>query len=457
MSRPRPPATLRRLTKILYGAGDGGFSLILTLLGAYFAVFLTDVVGLAPGTAAAAIFVGRAWDCVNDPLLGHLTDRTRSRWGRRRPYILFGALPLAAAYLLLWWRPPLESQVSLAAYYAVAYLLFDTAATLVYMPYFALTPELTTDYDERTSLTSWRMLFSILGSLVAFPVPLAVIGSFRPENAARVFTVASTFAAVCVGGLLLTFLGTRERPEYLATPPPKLASSVKAALRNRPFLFGLAIYLFTWLAVDIVQAVLIYYVKYALRREAQSEILVGVIFVAAIPALALWGRLARIWDKRVAYIAGVAFWAAVQVILTLSVGPSTSLGVLVALCVLAGIGVGAAHVLPWSILPDAVEWDEWQTGERHEGMFYSLVTLAQKAASAASIPLVLLALEAAGYRAAVPEQAPAVVRAIRIVTGPIPAALLCLGILSALLYPLTRERYTQIARELEERRAGGRR
>src|SRR4030042_511130 len=99
-------------TKVLYGSGDCGISLLLTMLGAYFAVFLTDVVGLSPATAAAAIFIGRVWDTINDPLLGHLTDRTRSRWGRRRPYLLFGALPLATVYLMLWWRPPFASELA---------------------------------------------------------------------------------------------------------------------------------------------------------------------------------------------------------------------------------------------------------------------------------------------------------------------------------------------------------
>ena len=160
---------LSRKTKILYGAGDTGFSLTSTILGAYFAIFLTDVVGLSPGIAAAAIFAGRSWDYINDPLIGHISDRTRTRWGRRRPFLLFGALPFAAAFSLLWWKPPFESQAALAVYYAVAYLLFDTAATFAYMPYFALTPELTSDYDERTALTGYRMFFSIFASLLSGP------------------------------------------------------------------------------------------------------------------------------------------------------------------------------------------------------------------------------------------------------------------------------------------------
>ena len=125
---------LSRKTKFLYGVGDTGFSLTSTILGAYFLIFLTDVVGVAPGIAAIAIFVGRSWDYINDPIFGHLSDRTRTRWGRRRPFLLFGALPFALAFALLWWRPPWDNVVFLAIYYGAAYVVFDAAATLVQVP-----------------------------------------------------------------------------------------------------------------------------------------------------------------------------------------------------------------------------------------------------------------------------------------------------------------------------------
>jgi GPH family glycoside/pentoside/hexuronide:cation symporter len=172
---------IARRTKLLYGAGDTGFSLTATIIGAFFAIFLTDVVGISPGVAAA-IFIGRSWDYVNDPLFGHISDRTRTRWGRRRPYLLFGPLPYALAFTMLWWRPPWEDVLALAIYYAMAYVLYDAAATLVYMPYFALTPELTSDYDERTALTSYHMFFSIFGSLVAFPCPCSSSAPSRPRT-----------------------------------------------------------------------------------------------------------------------------------------------------------------------------------------------------------------------------------------------------------------------------------
>ena len=166
---------LSRFAKFIYGSGDLGFSLTGTIIGAYFLFFLIDVVGVKPAIAGIAILIGRTWDYINDPIIGYISDRTRSKWGRRRPFLLFGALPFAIAFTLMWYRPPIEGQIGLVLYYATAYVLFDAAATFVYMPYFALTPELTDDYDERTSLTSYRMFFSIMGSLLAFTVPLMIV------------------------------------------------------------------------------------------------------------------------------------------------------------------------------------------------------------------------------------------------------------------------------------------
>jgi GPH family glycoside/pentoside/hexuronide:cation symporter len=443
---------LKWVTKLLYGSGDLGFSLTTTLIGAYFAIFLTDVVGVSPSVAAAAFFIGRSWDYVNDPIIGHLSDRTRTRWGRRRPFLLFGALPFGLAFAMLWVRPGFQRELFLAIYYAAAFILFDTAATLVYMPYFSLTPELTSEYDERTSVTTYRMFFSILGSLIAFTIPLLMIGTFRPENARRVLTMGFVFGLVSAGPLFLTFFGTRERKEFMHQEQPKLGESLKAVFKNPPFLIGLGLFLGTWISVDIAQAILLYFIKYCVLRETQSDLIMGTIFVTAIVALPLWNWVAHRWNKRMTYIVGIAFWAAVQMVI-ITLGPSTPLAVLLVLCALAGIGVAAAHVLPWSILPDAIEWDEWKTGKRHEGMFYSIVTLSHKVAASIAIPLVLLLLDAFNYEANVAVQQPRAELAIRLITGPIPAILLCLGIVCAIFYPLSRKLFSQIVKELEERRA----
>ena len=442
---------LSRKTKIIYGFGDLGFSLTTTIIGAYFLFFLTDVVGIQPAVAGIAILVGRTWDYLNDPLIGHLSDRTRSRWGRRRPFLLFGAIPFALAFMLMWYRPAYESQAALVIYYSLAYILFDAAATFVYMPYFALTPELTDDYDERTSLTSYRMFFSIFGSLLAFTVPMMIVGTFSPQSAARVLVMAVIFGTASALPLWLVFFNTRERETFISQEKPKLLASLKAAFKNRPFVFGAVIYLLTWICMDILQTTLLFFIKYVLGMEGQSEILMALIFVTAIIALPFWEYVSRKMNKRMAYAFGIGFWAVVQIVL-ITVGPSVSAALVYFLCVMAGIGVGAAHVLPWSIIPDAIEWDEYQTGERHEGIFYSLITLMQKAASSIAIPLVGVLLSVTHYQANSSVQPASAVLGIRMLVGPIPAVFLTIGIIFALKYPLNRTQFSALVDELQIRR-----
>lgn len=443
--------TLTRRAKILYGSGDIGFSLTTTILGAYFAIYMVDVVGLRPGLAAIAVFIGKSWDYVNDPLFGYISDRTRTRWGRRRPYLLFGALPLALTFTMLWWKPDFESSFALVIYYTIAYLLYEAAATMLYMPYFALTPELTADYDERTSLTSYRMFFSILGSLIAFTLPLVIVGSFSPENTGRVTLMGAIFGLASALPMLLVFFGTREKEQFKELEKPSFRESLRAAWKNIPFRYGLGIFLATWIAVDILQSSLLFYIKYVLHREPQNDLIMASIFVVAMFALPIWNWVSKRWSKRYAYMYGIAFWAVVQLVL-ITVTPDTDLGVVLFLCALAGIGVAAAHVLPWAILPDAVEWDEYQTGERHEGMLYSLTTLARKIASSVAIPLILLLLEATGYEPNAAQQNPRALLGIKLVIGPIPALLLVLGIITAYYYPLDRKQFLDIVRKLKLRR-----
>jgi GPH family glycoside/pentoside/hexuronide:cation symporter len=439
-------------TKWIYGSGDLGFSLTNTILSVYFALFLTDVVGVKPSIAAIAIFVGSTWDYVNDPIVGYISDRTRSRWGRRRPFLLFGALPFAATFLLLWWKPPFVSSVALGIYYSVVFALYDTAATFVYMPYFALTPELTSDYDERTGLTSTRMFFSILGSLIAFTLPLWVVSGFHPEHANRVLLMGGIFGFLSAVPLFLVFLNTRERPEFMNKEQTLgVKESIKVTWQNRPFLFGLIMFMFNGVTMSIIQVILLYYVKYVVNREAQSDLIMATIFIVAMLVLPFWVWVSKRLNKRWAYISGVSFLAIILIILA-TLTPATSLVFIMVLCVLAGIGVSAMHVMPWAILPDAIEYGEWKTGERQEGMFYSLITLAQKIATSLAVPGALLVLQATGYIPNSATQPASAISGIRLVAGLIPAFTISMGILFTILYPLGREDFKKISLELEARR-----
>jgi len=450
MSTPSSEKLSRR-TKLMYGVGDAGINLADTMVGLLFAIFLTDVVGLRPALAALAVFIGRTADYVNDPLIGYLSDRTRTRWGRRRPFILFGMLPFALAYILLWWIPPLASQTGLVIYYTFAFILYDTLATVLYMPYFALTPELTSDYDERTSLTTYRMVFSTIGAMVAFVVPLAIIGTMDAESAKRVMAVGAGVAFVSILPMLSVFLGTREKTEYLEQKQPGLKESILAAAKNKPFLYAAGIFLLGLIALDITQSTLLYFLKYHMHLEENYDLVFGLLFVAALLSFPLWNWVASRWDKKRAVTIGMLFLA-VSITVMGFMRPEWGLPILLVFSAMVGIGLGAVQVLTWAMIPDAVEWDELQTGQRHEGMFYSLVQTLRKVGSSLSLPFVLLILDWTGYVANAPVQPRNTILGIQSLIGPIPAVFLLLGIFLAMRYPLDRKRFAQLRADLAERK-----
>jgi glycoside/pentoside/hexuronide:cation symporter, GPH family len=439
-------------TNILYGMGDFGFSMNNSIITAFFAVFMVTVVGMPPGLVALILFVGRSWDFVNDLLVGYISDRTRTRWGRRRPFLLFGAIPFGLSFMLLWMSPNFN-QTSLVIYYSAAYLIYEALATFVYMPYFALTPEITEDYDERTKLISFRMMFNIIGSLTAYILPLLIVGNdWNLATSRSVLVMAMVAGAIAAIPIFGVFLGTKEKEAFQTETLPKFWPSLKAAFKNKPFLFSALMYLMTWMAIVVIESNLQFFILYIVQRQSQNIIIMVSIFVTAIFALPIWNWVSKNWNKRLAYIIGVGFWAVVMMLLIMMT-PQTPFWLILILCVMAGVGVSAGQVLPWAIIPDAIEWEEWHTGERNEGMFYSLVTLMGKIGMAVAQPLSLLVLQFMNFQegqGAV--QPPSALLGIRLVVGPIPAVLLVAGILIALFYPLGRVQHTQIVEELRKRR-----
>jgi GPH family glycoside/pentoside/hexuronide:cation symporter len=269
----------------------------------------------------------------------------------------------------------------------------------------------------------------------------------------KVFHMGLVFGAACALPLLFTVFGTRERPDYASQPQPGLRDSLNAVRRNRPFWFATGIFLFTWTAVDIIQAMLLFFLKYRMGLEAESDLVAAAVFVTALVVLPFWVWAAQKTDKRKSYVWGMLFFASVMIVL-IFVDPSLGFAAVLSLAALAGVGISAVHVLTWAIIPDAVEVDELQSGARHEGMFYALVTLLKKAASSIAIPLTPLVLDWSGYVSNAAQQTEGAVWAIRILTGPVPSVLLVGGILFAMYYPLDRAAHARTRAEIESRRAG---
>jgi GPH family glycoside/pentoside/hexuronide:cation symporter len=168
---------LKGTTKLIYGVGDVGNAVVNSAIQFFLMIFYTDAALIAPALASSALLVGKIWDAVNDPLFGWLSDRTTSRFGKRRVYMIFGALPLAVAIALLWCVPRGLPDAGTFAWIALTFILFDTVWTLTNVPYYALTAELTDDYDERASLTAFRMVLGVPAYIVGAALTPATAGS----------------------------------------------------------------------------------------------------------------------------------------------------------------------------------------------------------------------------------------------------------------------------------------
>ncbi len=435
--------------KLLFGVGDSTFSLYFTVVAFFYLFFLTDVAGIKPALAGAVLFVGKAWDAVTDPMVGFFSDRTKSRWGRRRPFLLFGVLPGAALFILIWQKFPIESQTMLFFAYTGINLLFWTSFTILAIPYAALMPELSLDYDDRTSLISTRMFFSIIFGLVAVVVPLLIVGLY--PNKVIGFAMMGVFLGIFgILPVMTTFFGTRERPEFQNKTQLPLSTSFRETIKNKPFVISMFIFLLSWACVDIVGAVFIYFLTYWMGLTGDDvSILLGTIFITAVLFLPFWVLVSKKLGKKMAYISGMAFWALVMTF-AIFLKPGIPFSVLLTFCFLAGIGVSTAHLIPWAMIIDCVDLDELNTGARREGMYTGFTLFLQKFASSIALFITGLFLEWSGYVANM-LQPKAALFSIRFLLGPVPAILLILSIVVTIFYPITRETHKEIMEKLKTR------
>jgi GPH family glycoside/pentoside/hexuronide:cation symporter len=477
MNEPAPPKTptqtpekLNFLTKLSYGSGDLGSAITANILIFYLSPFLTDVAGLTPLWAGASQFVGKIWDAINDPVVGVLSDRTENRrWGRRYPWMLYGAIPFGLFFFLQWLVPfSVANQWGLFLYYTLISILFNTFYTIVNVPYTSLTPELTQDYDERTNLNSFRFFFSIGGSILSIAIFNYLIRPLIPDAQQHYLVMGIVLTLISVIPIYLCIWGTRRRVLSVATLHPEAETPVslpflqqlRIVWNNRPFLFVIGIYLCSWLSVQFTAAIIPYFILYRMQVADPSlrPLIEGTTILCvqgtAMIMLPLWSKLSQRFGKRGIYFMGMSLWMVAQAgLFFLQPG---QLGLMYLLAVMAGFGVSIAYLVPWSMLPDVIELDELNTGQRREGIFYSFVTFAQKVCLGFAVTLLLTCLGWAGYikpigNVPVLEQPDSVLWVIRLAIGPLPTLALIGGLILAYFYPLTREIHATIRLQLQER------
>src|SRR5688572_19019390 len=352
--------------KLLYGSGDWGIASIGIMRSIFYAIYLTDVVGLEPRLASFGAIVGIVWDAINDPLIGTFSDRLNTRWGRRRPFLLWFAIPFALSFVILWSAPKWENQVALLVYVTLSFMLADTLQSLISVPYLSLTPELTPNYDERTTLTSFRSFFQLVGALTVVVAAPGIVDSVIEAGGTQqqgFMLVGAIFGSISAVPLLLIGLFIRESSKASEVETIPFRETLRLAWQNIPFRYAVGMHMLNWSAVDMIAVAFPYFLLYWVAQGdllaririfgidlAYESAFFGILMSVCILFIPFWLWLAKKRDKREAYILGMIFWVIVQLmIFTIQINQTSYLLITAAL---AGIGVSAAYTLPDAMFAD---------------------------------------------------------------------------------------------------------
>jgi GPH family glycoside/pentoside/hexuronide:cation symporter len=427
-------------TKLGFGVGDLGGNLFFTVLSFWALNYLTDTVGLAAAGAGAALMIGKLWDAFVDPMVGMLSDRTRTRWGRRRPYLLFGALPLGGALMLFFAAPNLTDQLALFWWALFLFALLNTCYSFVNIPYSSLTPELTPDYNERMTLNGYRFGFAVIGTILGAALVQPILGFFPGDKRAGFLAVGIIFGSVIALTALLTGSAVRETFATDAGEKASLWKSWAGVWKNRPFRIVIGAYILNLFGITFLSGMLVYYFKYVLGNEGATTIAMLLLLVVAgvfIPVSVLFSK--RFGKARTYQVSMVTLGVAALTVWIF--GSSLGTGFVLAVMTGAGIGMGFGYAPPFALVPDTIEVEAKKTGRREEGAYYGLWNFAIKVSQAGGAAGSGLVLAWAGYVANQPQQNAAALAAIGALIGPVPAVFFFSSAVLLAFYPLDEKTY----------------
>ena len=445
-----PPLPIGRI--IGYGIGDFGFNFYWLPLQLFLAYYYTDVLGLTSKVAGLIIFACLTWDGICDPLIGILANRTRTRWGKYRPWLLFGAAPLALSFALMFAPVPV-TDLALTGYAFATQILFRTLYGAVNIPYGALMAQMTRNSMERNWLAGSRMVCAFAGgAVVSYITPRLVEHFAANDKASAYFTATAILGVAATALVLVTFAATDERPGAGSGEEsrPTLRDLLKMLSVNVPFLQIMAGIGFYSFANMLINSGLVYFVKYNLGRdEAVAGGVASIMLIAQAASILPWTIASRYLGKRRAWLAGLAMAAIGPVGLYSMASPD--LGTVYLLLGIYSVGSGATAVNFWSIVPDTVEYGELRTGVRGEAFIFGFVTLVQKVALGVSSAFLGLYLGWIGY-AANEVQSATVLAGIKLLVTLIAGCGLLASFVVMYFYRLDAARHAQIVSEIEARR-----
>jgi GPH family glycoside/pentoside/hexuronide:cation symporter len=433
---PSQPQTLTWRLRIGWGIGSLGSTTLINGVTFLALFYFTQILGLPPALAGALLFVAKLYDIVTDPLMGLISDRCNTRWGRRRPFLLAASVVSAASFIMLFHVPD-TTETGVAIYVGLALVLYATGYTLFNIPYLAMPAEMTSDYHERSRLMSARVVFASLGILAGGALAPALV-TFYGDGPEGYASMSKVLAVVIGVSMVACFFGTRSAAftRHVATPM-RLREQWVLAAGNRPFVVLIISKFLHMTGVAVINSSLLYLIILVLQRETVAAGAFGVAATTAtIVSMPAWLALSRRWGKRNTYMVGVALYVPVL----LSWLPATA-GEPFAFLILRGLGIGLVTggltLTAQAMLPDTIDFDTQRSGLRREATFTSVYSFMEKCAFALGPLLVGALLATAGYDpGTTSDPGTDVIRMVLIAAAVIPATASTLSALVLRFYTL---------------------
>ncbi|MFU8794315.1 MAG: MFS transporter [Dethiobacteria bacterium] len=432
--------TLSLGTYLGYGVGSVGTGIFSTVPGLLLLSFMIRYLEIPPAIAGTVIFIPRFWDVITDPFAGSLSDRTRSRWGARRPWMLVGSLTLPIAFALLF-RVPEHTGMAAAWYVLYIYILCTTFYTIYQVPYIAMPAEMTEDYDERTTIMSFRIAFLTIGILVggALAPELVSVGGGGREG---YILMGIVVGAILFLALIGSFIGTRKVPHIDPVPTTvPFREQMRAAAENKPFFILFGSYIIQVLGIGAMLAGVDFYSSYILGDPGQTSILFVCLIGPALITMPLWVKVGRRFGKLTGYIICTILFALGG--FALMITGAEMLWLVYLILFVMGAGYAGTQLFPYSMLPDTISADTIKTGLRRAGAYTGVWTAADKAGFAVGPAVFAGILAVTGFMETeggilIDQPASALV-GVRIGFALLPALLMALSLLLLRFYRLDPE------------------
>lgn len=439
--------TLSKKTKIGFSFGYLGMVLATWTFSTYIFFFYASVIGLDPLWIGLALGILGIWDMFNDPLMGHVSDKTKTRWGRRRPFIIFGTVPMVITFILLWWNP-FTDVLMIFLYFLLMMLIFEWMYTLVSLAYSSLFPELTSNTDERLEIAGYLEFFDIIALILGYVLSLVIVGIFIGMGYSPVMAwpmMATILGIVIAISALTAAFVTKEREIFYKAEALPFLKALKYTWKNKAFRVVALAWLCISIAYVIASATAIFFAIYILNlSELETAMSLLFMFLTAIPCLYLWFKLSKKFGAVRAtmmamFLFGISFAFLLFVV--------NYVMFIIAIAIL-GVGFAGVILLPQTLYADVIDEDETITGVRREGMYQGIRTFIAKGSVSLSYVTMGIVLSLTGFQAGAATQPESALLGIRLLIGLIPAVVMFIGILIYINYPLKGDRLKKVKEEV---------